>query len=293
MKSKIHEDIKKNNRKRLSKNFLLVLFVGLSAIASAQKLKGSKVVTTSQKEIGNFEAIEIDDNIELFLSKGDKADAEIEADDNLHEAISITESTGILRISAAQPVSSFKKLSVKVTYTDDFKLLTAKGTSNVTALTDLALEDFTIKTFGSSKIFATTKGKKFTIMANDKSKTELNVSATEAVVEMNNSSNIKALISSDKLTFDMYQKTSAAIEGDVNTLKLRIDNNANFTGKNLTAKTADLTTEGNSNCSIEVVEKAVISASGKSEIDLHGEQKIEINKFSDNALISKKNNKVK
>lgn len=276
------------------KNFLLILLVGFTVLnTSAQKLKGTKVVTTSQKEIGNFEAIEVADNIELFLSKGDKADAEIEADDNLHEVISISESTGILRISANQQISSFKKLSVKITYTDDFKLLTAKGSANVTALTDLVLPDFTIKTFDNAKIFATVKSKKFTFMANDKSKTELNVSATESVVEMNNGANLKALISSDKLTFDMYQKASAAIEGDVNTLKLRLDNNVNFVGKNLTTKNADLTTEGNSNCSIEVLEKAVISASGKSEIDLHGEQKIEINKFSDNALISKKNNKVK
>ncbi|NUY81046.1 DUF2807 domain-containing protein [Flavobacterium sp. MAH-1] len=276
------------------KNFLLILFVAFNVLnTSAQKLKGTKVVTTSQKEIGNFEAIEVADNIELFLSKGDKADAEIEADDNLHEVISISENTGILRISANQQISSFKKLSVKITYTDDFKLLTAKGSANVTALTDLILTDFTIKTFDNAKIFATVKSKKFTFMANDKSKTELNVSATESVVEMNNGANLKALISSDKLTFDMYQKASAAIEGDVNTLKLRLDNNVNFVGKNLTTKNADLTTEGNSNCSIEVLEKAVISASGKSEIDLHGEQKIEINKFSDNALISKKNNKVK
>lgn len=275
------------------RNFLLLFIVGFSLTANAQKLKGSRNVTTTNKEIGNFESIEVSDNIELFLTKGDKSEAEIEADDNLHDAISITESVGILRISASQQVGSHKKFSVKITYTDDFKLLTIKGSANVTGLTDLQLPDFTVKSFDNAKFFATVKGKKFTLMANDKSKTELNVSATESVVELNNSANLKALISSDKLSFDMYQKASAAIEGDVNWIKLRMDNNTNFVGKNLTTKFADLTTEGSSNCSVEIVEKAVIAASGKSEIELHGEQKIEINKFSDNALISKKNNKVK
>ncbi|MBD3582501.1 GIN domain-containing protein [Flavobacterium selenitireducens] len=275
------------------KQILLVLLIGISYSVSAQKLKGSKIVTTSVKEIENFEAIEVTDNVEVFLTKGDKSEAEIEADDNLHESISITQSVGILRISATQQIGSHKKFSVKVIYTDDLKLLTAKGGANVTALTDLQLDDFTIKSHDNAKVFATVKGKKFTLMANDKSKTELNVSAAETVVELNNNANLKALISSDKLTFDMYQKASAAIEGDVNSLKLRLDNNTNFVGKNLTTKIADLTTEGSSNCSIEIVEKAVIAASGKSEIDLHGEQKIEINKFSDNAMISKKNNRVK
>ena len=274
------------------KHYVLLALIGISLSMSAQKLKGTRNVTTSSREIGNFEAIEVSDNVEIFLTKGDKAEAEIEADDNLHEALTISESTGILRISA-QPIGGHKKFSVKLVYTDDLKLLTAKGSTNVTALTDLQLDDFTVKSYDNAKVFATVKGKKFTLMANDKSRTELNVSAAETVVELNNSANLKALIASDKLTFDMYQKASATIEGDVNSLKLRLDNNANFTGKNLTAKTADLTTEGSSSCSIEIIEKAVIAASGKSEIDLHGEQKIEINKFSDNALISKKNNRVK
>ena len=275
------------------RHILLFVLIGISFSINAQKLKGSRIVTTSVKEIGNFESIEVTDNIEVFLAKGDKAEAEIEADDNLHESISISESVGNLKISASQQIGSHKKFSVRIVYTDDLKLLTVKGTANVTALTDLQLDDFTIKAHDNAKVFATVKGKKFTVMANDKSRIELNVSASETVVEMNNNANLKALVSSDKLTFDMYQKSAAAIEGDVNILRLRLDNNVNFTGKNLTAKTADLTTEGSSNCSIEVTEKAVIAASGKSEIDLHGEQKIEINKFSDNALISKKNNKVK
>lgn len=277
----------------MRKTMLLLLISFCAMNTFGQKLKGSKVVTTEPKEIGNFESIEVSDNIELFLTKGDKPEIEIEADDNLHTAISISESAGTLLISATQQVGGFKKFSVKVTYTDDFKLLIAKGNSNITALTELQLEDFTFKTFDNSKIFATVKGKKFTLMANDKTKSELNVTAVETTVELNKNATVKALISSDKLTFDMYQKTTASIEGDVNSLKLRLDNNADFTGKNLTSKNADITAEGYSNCSIEVIEKAVISAAGKAEINLHGEQKIEINKFSENAIISKRNNKVK
>jgi predicted acyltransferase (DUF342 family) len=277
----------------MRKTILLLIASFCTVTAFGQKLKGSKVVTTEPREIGNFESIEVSDNIELFLTKGDKSEVEIEADDNLHDAISIAEKGTALRISASQVVSGFKKFSVKVTYTDDFKLLIAKGNTNITALTDLLLADFTFKTYDNAKIFATVKGKKFTLMADDKSKTELNITASESTIELNKNANLKALISSERLTFDMYQKTDASIEGDVNALKLRLDNNADFTGKNLTSKTADITAEGSSSTSIEVTEKAVIAASGKAQIDLHGEQKIEITKFSENAVISKRNNKVK
>ncbi len=272
--------------------FLLAVIL-MANIATSQKLKGSKVVTVEPREIENFENIEISNNIELFLSKSDKASLEIEADDNLHEVINISQNGTTLIIYATQEVSSFKKLSVKIFFTDDFKLLTARGNSNITALTDLELPNLTIKLEDNSRLFATVKTDNFILNANDKSKSEFNVTAKDSKIELNKNATLKALISSQTLQADFYQKTNATIEGDAIDLKLRLDNNSVFTGKNLSTKTADILIEGSARCSIEVNEKAVISASGKAEIDLHGEQKIEINKFSDNATISKRNNRIK
>ncbi|MCY1230334.1 hypothetical protein D9M72_427440 [compost metagenome] len=99
---------------------------------------------------------------------------------------------------------------------------------------------------------------------------------------------MKALISSESLKFDMYQKSTAAIEGDIVDLKLRLDNNANFTGKNLNAKNAEITTEAYATGSILVSVKALIDAGGKSELQLYGDQKIEIKNFTDSAVIMKK-----
>jgi hypothetical protein len=126
-------------------------------------------------------------------------------------------------------------------------------------------------------------------MANDKSRAELNITAENTMIELSKSTQLKALVSSPKIKIDMYQKAIATVEGDVNDLKLRLDNNTNFTGKNLTAKNADLIAEGNANISIAVTGIAGIEISGKSEIDLHGDQaKIEIRKFTDNSSIRKK-----
>ncbi|HEX8563000.1 MAG TPA: DUF2807 domain-containing protein [Flavobacterium sp.] len=271
------------------KNFILVLLLVLiSAVGFAQKIKGSRAVTITQKEIGDFESVELSDNLEIFLVKGDKSAVEIEADDNLHDAVAIDLSAGMLRIGAAKEVGSFKKFSVRITYTSALTLVVAKGTTNITALTDLVLDNITVKTFESAKFFASVQAKKFVLMANDKSKVELNLKADAATVELSKNATLKALISATKLTFDMYQKTAATVEGDVIDMKLRLDNNANFVGKNLTAKTVQVVTEDYSAGSIIASEKAVIAAGGKSEIQLYGDPKIEITKFSDSALLQKK-----
>jgi len=269
--------------------FIAVFF--MTATLSAQqkeKIKGSKVVTLEQKEIGDFENLEVSDNLEIFLIKGDKCGIEIEADDNLHEAIDINLHAGTLQLAAAKQVTGAKKFSVKITYTDSFKMVTANGNSNITALSDLEVPDFTFKSFDSAKIFANVKTKNFMLSANDKSKTELNLTSEQTAIEMGKTAHLKALISTTAMKFDMYQKSTAVIEGDVIDLKLRLDNNSNFTGKNLTSKNAELTVEGYTVCSILINTTAVIDASGKSEIQLYGDQKIEMKNFVDNATLAKK-----
>ena len=273
--------------KRIPILLVLLLTVSLAFGQKKEKLKGTRMVTITQKEIGEFENVEAEDNLEIFLIKGDKCALEIEADDNVHEAIDATITNGTLRLSTTKDISA-KKLSVKVTYTDDFKMMIAKDDTNVTALTDVSLDNFTFKTSGSAKVFANVRSKVFTLMANDKSKTELNVTAENTTVELNKNAQLKALISSPKLKFDMYLKSTATVEGDVNDLKLRLDSNTNFTGKNLTAKTSQIIIEGSANASVNINTSVVIEASGKSELELYGDQKIEIKKFTENAMIRKR-----
>ncbi len=271
----------------------LALLIAVTVSGQSQKLKGSRNVTTDQRETGNFINIEVEDNVEVFLVRGDRCGVEIEADDNLHQAISISLNGETLRVSASADVTSAKKFSVKLTHTAALEMLIAKDDARVTSLTDLNLSNFTVKTAGSARIYASVKAKSFTLMANDKSRIEMNLNCDNAIVELSQNAQLKALVSSPKLKFDMYQKTLASIEGDVLDLKLRLSNNANFTGKNLTAKNADMVTEENVNCSIAVTGVATIDASGKAEIELHGEQtRIEIRKFTGNSSIRKRASKV-
>ena len=266
----------------------LILFNTTVLGQEKEKIKGTKIVTVEQKEVKPFENLEVEDNLEIFLIKGDKCGVEIEADDNLHDIIDINVNGSVLQLSSTKEVISSKKFSVRVTYTDNFKMIIAKDKSNITALAEINLNDFTFKTFDESKLFAYVKTKNFTLMANDKSKIELNLKSDQATIELSKNSRLKALISSSQLTFDMYQKTNAVIEGDAINLKLRLDNNAEFLGKNLSSKNAEITTEGYANCSIQVNTKAIIDASGKSEIQLFGTQKIDLRNFIDSATLYKK-----
>lgn len=269
-------------------SILLLLFVTCTFAQRKEKVKGSKIVTMEQKQVEKFTSIEVEDNLEVFLVKGNECGLEVEADDNLIEFVEFKVSGNNLRISTTREMKSFKQLSVRITYPSDFNLVIAKNETNVIALSDIDLDNITFKSYDYSKLFLNAKVRQFTLMANDKSKIELNLRAEKATIDVSKSAAVKALIVSKDLGVDMYQKGDAKIEGDVLNFKLRTDNNTNFDGSLLTVTNAQLFTEGYSNTKINVKTEVVIDAAGKSEIQLFGEAKIEMKRFTDSAILNKK-----
>jgi Putative auto-transporter adhesin, head GIN domain len=274
--------------KKITFIILAIFICTLSFSQKKDKIKGSKIVTVEQKQIGAFDTLEVEDNLEVFLVKGEKCGVEIEADDNLHEVISIDLNGSTLRLTALRYVSSAKKFSIRVTYTDDFKMVTAKNEATISALSEIGLNDITFKSFDYAKLFINARTKNFTLLANDKSKAELNLKTENGTIELSKNAHVKALITSVNLKFDLYQKSDAEVEGDIIDMKLRLDNNSDFMGKKLNVKNMQLITEAYSNCRINVNTNLSITSSGNSEIELYGDQKIDMQKFVDNSKLTKK-----
>lgn len=267
---------------------LAILWTTLTFAQKKEKVKGTKLVTVEKSDIGTFDQIEIEDNVEIFLVKGDKNAIEVEADDNLHATINKKVYGTTLRINTNKEVSSYKKFEIRITYTDSLKLISVKHEAKLNSIQELNLPVITIKTYDYSKSFINVNSPNFAIIATDKSKVELNLKGEESSIEMNKNAEIKALVSSNKLKFDMYQKSEANIEGNTNDMKLRVDNNSKFIGKNLLAKSLMLTAESYSNCIVKAKENLSITATGKAEVSILGDPKIEIKKFADDAVLNKK-----
>lgn len=125
-------------------------------------------------------------------------------------------------------------------------------------------------------------------MLNDKSEAELNIKANNTTVEVSKDAELKALIASPEVKIDLYQKAKAEIEGDAAIAKMRLDNSSDLVAKKFTVSNLDITTESYSKASVNVAKNIKISAAGKSEIELLGEPKIEIVKFTNNTTLYKK-----
>ncbi|UMY67159.1 MULTISPECIES: GIN domain-containing protein [unclassified Flavobacterium] len=273
------------------KRLLFVLSLLVVTLVHAQKketLKGSKIVTIEQKAVEPFTALEVRDELEVSLIKGDKNGVEIEADDNLHEALGLSYNGSTLILSMAKNISGAKKFSIRVTYTDAFTSVMAKHKSVVNALEEIKLEDIRFDAYDNAKLNLNLSPKSFTISADDRAQVALNGKSESATILVSKNATVKALIAATQFKCDLYQKGEATIEGDVIDMTLRLDNNAGFIGKKLTAKNIVLVAEGYVNCDIWADTTLAVEASGDAEVRIYGEPKMEIRKFADNAKLLKK-----
>lgn len=271
-----------------SYTLIILLLTTFTWAQKGEKIKGSKIVTIENKEIDNFESIEVGDNIEVYLDRGEKSEIKIEADENLHSIINIDLKDNILQLNTLKTAVNYKKLILRITYTSDLKMVVAKNESVVNAIQEIQLENITFKSFNESKLNLNVNAGDFLLQSDDKSKIELNLKAENATVELSKNATLKALIATVDLKCDLYQKGKANLEGDVNNAVIRLDNNSDLTAQKLIVKNCDLTAEGYSNCSINSNSNLSINASGNSEIKIYGDQKIEIKKFGDSASLIKK-----
>lgn len=274
--------------KKYTAILLLLLTTTLTLAQKKEKIKGSKMVTVEQRGVGNFEALVVEDNLEVHLERGERTELKIEADDNLHDIIALDLSDNILRIYTTKQGTNYKKIIVRVTYTNDLNLITSKDESTVNAIQELLLNTITIKAHDASQLFLNVNTKDFLLQADDKSKTELNLKSENTIIELSKNASLKALVNTTDLKVDMYQKSDAALEGTAINTIIRLDNNASFTGNKFTTKNADITTESYSNCSLFTETAVIIDAANKSEIQLLGSPKIEIRKFADEAKLIKR-----
>ncbi len=274
----------------MKQTITLLVFLLISTLSFSQKgekLKGSKTVTTEDLATPSFSSVYIQDDIQVSFIKADSTGIELEADDNLHEALKVANNGGNLNISLNNKLRSFKKFEVKIYYTDALRKIEATDQSKLMILDEMVLEDVAFKLNGKSKLYLNLKSKVALIEVNDDASAELNVKTEKIHFILNKNAAVKGLVAATEMKVDQYQKSRSNFEGDAIDLKLRMDNNTKLAGKNLTAKNVEILAEGYSTTTINVENTCIINAFANSEIELFGEPTIELKKFTGKCTLKK------
>ena len=155
----------------LFSTFLFTLFIVSSCVFIGLTNKGNGNASEETRKIGDFEKIEVSRGMNVYISKGDKQNVVVKADENLQEAIEIKTENDVLIIKAIQNIRSAKEKKVFVT-TPHVDGIQCSSGSNVYSETSLPF-------------------KKIKLSASSGSNMNLEVSSETIEVSCSSGSNIK------------------------------------------------------------------------------------------------------
>ncbi|WBL27081.1 GIN domain-containing protein [Zunongwangia sp. HGR-M22] len=269
----------------MKKGISLLLF--LATFISQAQVVGNRNVVNKKRNLDNFTEIHITGEFEVSLARGNSAFAEVEADENLHDLIRTDVVDGVLFIKPAKKIKRSKRQEIKVEFPETITKITLEEDAELDASKGLNLSNVEIETMGKSKLFLTLNATNFKLKNGEDAQIELNLEAKEAYFQLNGSSKIKALVNAPIFKLDNYERAEAEIEGAVEDFQLRTEHTSSFEGKNLTATNAKLIAEGRSKNEISVTENLSITAEDRSETIIFNTPKIEIEKFTGEAVLKK------
>ena len=266
-----------------------ICFINFNASAQKEKIKGNKIVSTERYEVEPFHTIEIYEGFEVTLDESSDSQVKIEADSNIQRVIQIEVVDSVLTIKSDKDLRRAKALNIDILYGSELKKIVLYDKVNAKSLSAIKSSGLTVEVNDYAEIFLTTETGNLSCVAYGKSRAELHASASSVVYQVNENSEVKGIVTADEFKIDLYQKATAELEGEVQFMQLRTDNETDFYGTKLNATKASLLTEGSSDNYVQIQEEITIEAKDKSEIFLLGEPKISIQGFTNEAAIFKKN----
>jgi hypothetical protein len=266
---------------------LLLLMISVSI--NAQKIKGSKNVTTEKRDIDNYTTLEIQDDFNVYLSEGKSQELKVETDDNIQDFVEIKTKNNTLSIYLTKEISRKKKLNIYITSTENLNTINTFDKSNLYADSQLQLDSLVINTSDRSKVEMDIKSNYLQINGSDNSNLKMTISSDSIVdVRLENSSKLKANITTKELTFTGSNNSVLIAEGTTTFIEINTVDDSTFEGHAFISDEATISSDGTSDVYINAKETLTISAKDKSEVYIFENPEITLEQFSDKAILRKK-----
>ncbi len=159
--------------------------------------KGNGNVTSQERQVSSFDAIQVGCAIHLILSQGDNQSVKVETDENLQDRITTKVTNGTLHLNCDN-IKDPTKMNVYVTAVS-LSSLEASGAAKVTGETPIkSPEAFGLYTSGAAKTNLTIETGTFTNETSGAASNTISLTATNATTEISGAGNMTLKGSADK-----------------------------------------------------------------------------------------------
>ena len=269
---------------------LLIAFLALattSLVAQRKpKIKGNKQVITVREELPPYTAIELSDDLDIFLEKAATTGYVVMADDNLIDVLRFDVRDSVLTISSFYKITSKKKLDITIHYNDLEKIVVREGSI---AMADVISTDvLKVETYGTSRLELRAMADYIDIAMEGSSKGDMNLEADSLSIAMKERSDLKAYSVSEGIHLEMFRNSAARMDGSSNNVALKMHGNSNLKAQDLQIAQMRAELDETPTARVHVFRDLQLVSRGGSKLFLYGVPKIEIIEFLDSSELLKR-----
>lgn len=155
-----------------SKALLFALLLSFTTFSFAQNIKGDGIIKTETINFGGFKHIIAKGGFKLFLTKANKEEIKITAEQNIIELVQPIQKDSVLMLTMIAQLKKHKDISVHISY-KELKTISLLLDVEATLMQVKGIEQIDIFVAERSTIVANIDAKKITLSANDNSTVQI------------------------------------------------------------------------------------------------------------------------
>lgn len=270
------------------KKLILPILVIFTVVLNAQrkpKIKGNRNVIEVSEDLPAFNAIELNDDLEVFLQKANSEGYMLTADDNLVDVLKFRVVDSTLVISSFYNITAKKKLDITINYYELNAISMRDGRIRMKDIVDT--DELEIKTIGSSKLELNANASTMNIVMDGNSSGDFNLEGDELNITLKDRIDVRIYAVGDQTVMNMQDNASAKMDGTSKGLQANLSGSANLKAEKLQAEEVSANLEGSSSAKVYAEKLLELSSRGSSKTYLSGDGKIEILDFLDTSELHK------
>ena len=267
---------------------ILFTFLTITNVNSQQKLKGNKEVKTEDRNISDFNRIEVIDDVDVELVYNEFQSVRVEADSNLQNSILTEVINGTLSIKLNDKIIRKKALTIHIDVNKSIKDISVYNNANIKSNNSLSIDTLVVNAFDNADISLKLNSKLLHINSKKTSDLKLEILTNEINIRGEETSDIKAILDSKLTVINLIDKSSLNLTGSTSWTNIDTSGNSSFKGKNFTSKEIDLNATNSSNVWVNAKESIDVRAKNSSQVYIYANPKITLLEFFDKATLYKK-----
>lgn len=267
--------------------FILVLLFCFQIQAQRKpKIKGNKNVIEVIQELPPFSAIELKDDLDIYIQNSGEEGYVINADDNLIDVLKFKVVDSTLHISSFYKITSKKKLEITVNYQELNSITVRDGRIRMKDIVNS--EELYVNTFESAKLELNANAPIVHINMEGNSSGDFNIDADSLNVTLMDRVDVGLYATSGTIHMNMSGNTSSKMDGTASVFNVTLSGNANLKAAKLQTSEVIINLIESPSAKVNPSEVIHITSSGSSKTYVYGDGKIILDEFLDTSELYKR-----